>query len=328
MNGVDINKDYYDVLFLKRDCLQESVRKSYRKLSFKYHPDRNSSEEAAKKFQKINEAYEVLYDTEKRRYYDKNSPYGNSYDYQNHTTHTRTDFSSKVNADFQDKEKYFTKTDIKRSVTITFEEYYKGSPLNVSYYRLMRCDDCSGYGNDSSGGIECAMCDGTGQARFTLDSKAGKCQMCGGRKYISTDPCPSCGGKGIYEKKQVIRLDKLYRFNPGERYNQEYSKGGNYHRGKNKYGTFFLIIDVESDPRYKIDENNILHRKIDVHFQDAIDGNKIDYSHVDGKTYRIDLNANTRDGDVIKLPKKGIKEGKSRNDLHLHINIIIDYDRL
>ena len=328
MNDVDINKDYYDVLFLKRDCLQESVKKSYRKLSLKYHPDKNKSEEAAKRFQQINEAYEVLYDPKKRRYYDKNSPYGNSYDYNNHKIHSKTDFSSRVNRDFQEKEKYFLKKDIKRSVTLTFEEFYKGSPINVSYYRLMKCDDCSGYGNDPSDGIECAMCDGTGMSRFTLDGKNGKCQMCGGRKFVSQKLCPSCEGKGTYEKKQIIRLDRIYRFSPGDSYTQEYSKGGNYSKKSKSYGKLFLKINVESDSKYKIDSDNILHRKIDVHYEDAIKGNRIDYKHVDGKTYRIDLNSNTKDGAVIKLTGKGIKEGKSRNDLHLHINIIIDYDRL
>lgn len=328
MTGVDINKDYYATLFLKRDCGQDSVKKSYRKLSFKYHPDKNSSDEAAKKFQSINEAYEVLSNSDKRRYYDKNSPYGNDYDYQNHTAHGRTDFTSKVNASFHEKEKYFLKSDIKRSVTITFEEYYNGSPIDVVYYRLMKCDDCNGYGNDSSGGIECAMCDGTGQSRFTLDGKNGKCSMCGGRKFLSEEPCHACKGKGLYEKKQVIRLDRLHTFSPGERYNQEYKKGGNYSKLKKSYGMFFLIIDVESDPNYKVDENNILHRKINVHFDDAIKGNKIDYSHIDGKTYRIDLNPRTKDGDVIRLPKKGLKDGRSRTDLHLHINVIIDYNKL
>jgi len=328
MDKVDINKDYYATLFLKRDCEQTSVKKSYRKLSFKYHPDKNPGKEADKKFQFINEAYEVLSDSIKRKYYDSNSPYGNSYDYQNHTTHSRTDHSSKVNKDFHEKEKYFLKVDIKRSVNITFEEYYLGKPLNVSYYRLMQCDDCLGYGNDTKGGIECAMCDGTGETRFTLDGKNGKCSMCGGRKYISQDLCKACKGQGVYEKKQIIRLDKLYNFSPGERYNQEYSKGGNYNKKKNNYGKFFLIIDVETDPKYKVDNNNILHRKIDVHFQDAIDGNKIDYKHIDGKTYRIDLNSNTKDGDIIKLPGKGLKEGRARNDFHLHLNIIIDYNKI
>jgi len=329
MNGVDTNKDYYDVLFLKRDCELGSVKKSYRKLSMKYHPDKNDSDEAEEKFGKINEAYEVLSHSEKRRYYDITSPYGNAYDYQSHTTHSRTDHSSKVNKDFQEKEKYFLKVDITRSVTISFEELYLGKPINVIYHRLMRCDDCSGYGSDPSGGIECAMCDGTGQSRFTLDGDInGKCSMCGGRKVISQSPCNTCGGKGTYEKKQVIKLDRLSRFSPGERYNQEYAKGGNYNKKKNLYGKFFLVIDVESDPKYKVDENNILHRKIDVHYKDAIKGNKIDYKHIDGKTYRIDLNTKTKDGDIIRLLSKGLKDGRARNDFHLHLNIIVDYSRV
>lgn len=327
MDNVDINKDYYGNLFLKRDCEQKSVKKSYRKLSFKYHPDKNDSPEAEEKFKVINEAYEVLSDQDKRRFYDENSLYGNNYNYKNHTTHKRTDYSNKYNKSYQEKEQYFSKINITRSVNITFKELYDSKPINVSYYRLINCDECLGFGTDPEGAIECAMCDGTGRNRFTLDGKNGKCSMCGGRKYISNNVCKCCSGKSVIEKKQIIRVDKLYKFSPGERYNQEYKRGGNYNRKRKIYGKFTLIIDVESDNDYKIDNDNILHRKINVHYQDCIDGNSINYNHIDGKAYKINLNKNTKDGDIIRLPKKGMKESRTRNDLYLHINVIIDYNR-
>ena len=105
---------------------------------------------------------------------------------------------------------------------------------------------------------------------------------------------------------------------------QEEAKGESF-TGKIK-DAFMKNIPLKCT--YKVDENNILHRKIDIHYKDAIEGNKIDYNHIDGKTYRIDLNPRTKDKDIIKLPGKGLKDGRSRKDLHLHLNIIVDYSRL
>lgn len=325
MKDINLNKNYYSVLFLKKDCELSSIRKSYRKLSFKYHPDKNKDKEAIEKFQIINEAYKILSDSKKREYFDSNSLYGNSYDYKNNTIIKQTDYSSKVNKEFQEKEKYFLKKDITKHITISFEDYYKGTPINIHYYRLVECDECNGYGNDPNGGIECAMCDGTGKTNYNTSSK---CSMCGGKKYISTELCKPCKGKGIRENKQLIRIDKFERFSPGERYNQEKLKGGNYIKNTNTYGKFLLIIDIENNSKYKIDKDNILHTKIDVHYKDAIDGNKIKYQHIDNKFYNIKLNENSKDKDIIKLKKKGLKEGKTRKDLHIHLNIIIDYGRL
>lgn len=308
-------------MFLKRDCTESSIKKSYRKLSLKYHPDKNNGDSS--KFQQIKEAYDILTNKEKRSYFDKNSLYGNSYEESNHSTHTKTDYSSKVNKDFQEKEKFFLKTDISDKIKINFKQIYNSNPIKYTYYRLMKCDECSGFGNDSNDGIECAMCDGTGKNNYG----EGKCQLCGGKGSVSHSRCKFCSGKGTFEKKQTLSIDTKTLV-PGERYNKEHSQGGNYNRSKNLYGKFLLLIETEQDPEFKIDENDILHKKIDVHFQDAIDGNTILYQHIDDKTYKINLKSRSKDKDVIKLKGLGMMIDKQRTDLYLHLNIFIDYNRV
>jgi DnaJ-class molecular chaperone len=193
----------------------------------------------------------------------------------------------------------------------------------IKFKRFLHCEDCKGTGFDKeSTSDQCEICDGTGR-------NYGKtCEYCKGDGKVYTGQCKTCKGEKVTLKDTEVTLQNLFQIRDNLR---------NAHRGfghQSKYyreriGTLILNINVDRNDDFQIINNYDLSKTLDVHFQDAIDGVEIIYTHIDNNVIKIKLPAKSKNNDVIRVKEKGLLKNENlRGDLYLKINIIIDYERI
>ena len=228
-------KDYYEVLGVSKGCSDDELKKAYRKLAKQYHPDMNPGDKAAEaKFKEVNEAYEVLSDSQKRARYDQFGHAGVDPSYG--AGGPGAGGFGGVNMDFGDLgdifESFFgggfgggtsgnrrnagpTKgADVRASLNLTFFEAAKGCSKEIEITSYVKCDVCGGSGSKGDSHAEtCSQCHGTGQERVTQRTPFGviqtsrTCSKCGGKGTIITNPCPACGGTGRTYKARRITVN-------------------------------------------------------------------------------------------------------------------------
>jgi molecular chaperone DnaJ len=227
-----VKKDYYEILGVSPNATQEEIKKAYRRLALKYHPDRNPSKEAEEKFKEISEAYAVLSDPEKRRQYDLFGHAGIEGNYSYEDLFRNVDFSEvfkdlgfDFGFGFDDlfgslfgfgRRRTERKTpqkgrDLYSRLVIELKDAYYGSTKKLKVGRQVICSVCQGRGTKEPDGIEtCKNCGGTGQVQhvsgnaFTRFVRITTCPACGGAGSKIVKPCPSCKGEGrIYEQKEI-----------------------------------------------------------------------------------------------------------------------------
>lgn len=342
---MDYNKNYYQVLGLDKNCSQDDIKKAYRKLAHQYHPDKNhGNKEFESKFQQINEANGILSDEKQKREYDQRSPNGNAY-----SAFSGSPFGGGFEFHFdngnmgdifsqffgggspfggfnpwgQQREEFRENLDINASINITLKQIYTNEPFNIKYSKYIHCDDCKGTGFDKNSHSDtCEICNGTGI------NKGKTCEYCQGEGKIYTGQCKTCRGEKVLMKETEITLQNLSQL----RNNIKNSHGGYGHQSKyyrDKVGSLILHINIVRNDNYKIVNNYDLFDTVNIHFQDAIDGNEILYKHIDDTEIKIKLPTKSKNDDNIIVKDKGLlKNNNSRADLYLKINITIDYDRL
>ena len=235
-------RDYYEVLGVSKTATDEELKKAYRKLAKKYHPDANpdNKEEAEKKFKELNEAYETLSDPQKRRMYDQfgpdgpqgfggaGGPFGGQNGYYSYTTSGFDGFG-----DFGDLGDIFSSffgggfggrtsrtsnaprkgADLNVHTDISFEESYLGTEKEIIITRNEKCSTCHGTGaKPGTSVVKCTMCNGTGQVKQVQNTILGQmqttrtCTNCHGTGEIIKEPCESCRGKGTVRKQPKIKV--------------------------------------------------------------------------------------------------------------------------
>ena len=235
-------RDYYEVLGVSKTATDEEIKKAYRKLAKKYHPDANpdNKEEAEKKFKELNEAYETLSDPQKRRMYDQfgpdgpqgfggaGGPFGGQNGYYSYTTSGFDGFG-----DFGDLGDIFSSffgggfggrtsrtsnaprkgADLNVHTDISFEESYLGTEKEIIITRNEKCSTCHGTGaKPGTSVVKCTMCNGTGQVKQVQNTILGQmqttrtCTNCHGTGEIIKEPCESCRGKGTVRKQPKIKV--------------------------------------------------------------------------------------------------------------------------
>ena len=214
-----LKKDYYEILGASRDASEEEIKKCYRQLAFKYHPDYNHDDGASEKFKEINEAYEVLCDPDKRATYDR---FGNAsaedmfgsgfqgFGFGGLGSIFDAFFSGAQTATAQAPVRG---SDIEAKLTISFEEAAFGCEKEIIINRVDVCSLCSGTGaKPGSETKRCQTCGGTGQVRRVQQSVFGRftnvmpCPQCHGEGRIITDPCPECRGGGFERRKHNLQV--------------------------------------------------------------------------------------------------------------------------
>lgn len=348
---MDYKKNYYQELGLDKNATQEQIKKAYRKLALKYHPDKNKGDKTSEeRFQKINEANSILSENNKKQEYDQRSPNGKAYSpnpfegmfggggqgFEFHFGGQGGQGSSIFDQMFGDgnpfssggfdpfqRQEFREVLDLELSKTITLKDVYKNDNLTLKYNKYVTCDQCKGSGFDNkSESYECDVCDGTG----IHDGRV--CKYCKGDGKVYKDACKKCDGEKIAIKESEVTIQNI---------NQIRQSIRNVHRGYghqskyylNKVGSLLLTINLDRNDEYEIINNYELHKTIDIHYQDAINGKKFTFNHIDDSKIEVEISEKTKDGDIITIKEKGLlMNNNKRADLYLKINIIIDYNKI
>ena len=345
----EAKRDYYEVLGVEKTATDEELKKAYRKLAKKYHPDANpnNKEEAEAKFKELNEAYEVLSDKQKRSMYDQfghSGPNGYANDFSGFSGFDG--FSGGFNGagvDF-DLNDIFSSffggggrrtnrngpvrgRDLKVHVEITFEEAAFGVSKEIVINRDEQCDVCKGTGSKPGTSTEtCKVCGGRGTITTMQNTILGSfqssrtCDNCGGTGKVISSPCTECKGRGTVKKQRRIKVSIPAGIDNG----QVISLNGEGEPGLRGGGPGNLYITVS------VKKHAIFTRKgdsifCDVHvtFPQAALGAIIDVPTLSG-TEKFDLAEGTQTGSIFTLKGKGIKNVNGRGVGDLYFTVIVD----
>lgn len=329
--------DYYDLLEIQKSATADEIKKAYRKMALKYHPDKNPGDaEAEKRFKEISEAYEVLSDEKKREMYDR---YGKDGIHAGMGAggHGAGGFSSMEDAlrTFMGAfggdsmfESIFgggfggghggggqsgRQGASKRvNITLTFEEAAKGVDKELVINNYVRCKDCQGRGAASPSGIStCSHCSGHGQVfeQRGFFSMSMTCPKCGGRGQVITDPCKTCKGEGVVKEKQHVKVHIPAGVDNGMRLKM--SGYGDAGSGGGPPGDLYVFINVEHHDIFERDGNDIT-LTLPISFSEAALGCKKDVPTLTGQTARVTIPEGTQSGKIFRVKGAGFP------DVHSH----------
>lgn len=335
-------QDYYEVLGVGRDAAEGDIKKAYRQMALKFHPDKNPGNKAAEdKFKEAAEAYEVLGDGEKRRRYDQfghqgvggggNGGYGMNMEdifsqfgdiFGGHNP-----FESFFGGGGGGGRRHVNRgSNLRIKVKLTLSEIANGVEKKIKVNKTVACTTCSGTGaQNGSAFSKCGTCNGAGQVRRVTNTILGQmqttstCPTCQGEGQTITNKCKSCHGNGTTPGEEVISIQ----IPPGvgEGMQVTVSGKGNAAERGGVPGDLLIVIEEVEDPNLKRDGNN-LHHDLYISIPDAALGTTLEIPTIDGKA-KIKIEPGTQAGRVLRLKGKGIPQLNShfRGDLLININV-------
>jgi molecular chaperone DnaJ len=327
-------RDYYEVLGIGRDATEEDIKKAFRTLAFKYHPDRNHESGAEEKFKEINEAQEVLSDPQKRAAYDR---YGHAAAGNGGFTQGFDGFNMGGIGDIF--EAFFGGTttstrqspqrgaDLLQRLTITLEEAVFGVEKQVTVTRTEHCTVCEGLGSKpGSQSTRCPNCNGTGQVRQVHQSMFGRftnvtpCPKCRGEGKIITEPCPQCHGSGRERHQRTLSVKIPGGVDDGSRVRLS-GEGEAGMRGGSS-GDVYIDLTVKEHEQFTREEDNLLY-ELPVNMAQAALGTELDVPTIDGST-KLKIPAGSQSGAVFRLKGKGVTHlrGGGRGDQMVYLKVI------
>ena len=340
-------RDYYEVLGVSKGASDDEIKKAYRKLAKKYHPDMNPGDkEAEAKFKEVNEAYSILSDSEKRARYDQfghagvdpnygaGGPGGGFGGFDMGDIDLGDIFGSFFGGGFGGFGGSATSRrngpqkgeSLRASLTISFEEAAFGCEKEINLNRTEECEACHGSGAESGTTAEtCPDCRGTGVVRvqqrtggFAFSSTA-PCSRCRGTGKIIHTPCKACGGSGSVKKTKRVTVSIPAGIDDG----QAISLRGQGNAGKNggPAGDLIVAVHVKPHPQFHRDGTTVLYEQ-PVTFYQAVMGAELEIPTIDGKV-KYNLPAGTQTGTTFRLRGKGIPElrGRGRGDQYVTVRV-------
>ncbi len=310
-----IKRDYYEVLGIPRNATDEDIKRAFRKLAFKYHPDHNHEDGAEEKFKEVNEAFQVLCDPDKRAAYDRFGHGGpeelfgrgfEGFDFSGFGDIFDAFFGGVTTATRQAPRRG---ADLHYNTAITFEEVALGCEKEINILRTENCSLCQGIGcKPGSQPAKCPSCNGTGQVRRVQQSIFGRftnittCPRCHGEGRIITEPCPQCRGTGKEKRQRSILVkipagvdeDSQIRLR-GE--GQAGTRGG-------PSGDLYITLAIKQHEFFQRDGDDIIY-ELPVNFAQAALGTEVEVPTLDSKT-KLKIPAGSQTGKVFRLKNKGI----------------------
>lgn len=301
-----MSKDYYKILEVDKNSTGDEIKKSFRNLSKKYHPDVNKSDDAEEKFKEIVEAYETLGDKSKRTDYDRFGSAegggfgGGGFDF--------SDIFGDIFGGGRQRQKVQRKgRDIRVKISLNIVDIIDGVKKKIKYNRQVVCKPCGGVGGSES--ETCRGCDGSGQRMSLQNTVFGQvktmtdCSDCSGSGKVIKNKCTSCKGVGTTLQEEIVDID----IPAGVSNGMQLAMGGFGNEiGNGINGDLNILIDEERDIRFKREGGNIIIEK-EISVIDAILGNDIDVT-TPKSVISIKVNPGTEHGQFTKLVNKGIKD--------------------
>ncbi len=317
-------RDYYEVLEVSKDADEKELKKAFRSLARKYHPDKNDAPDADEKFKEIQEAYAVLSDGEKRRNYDRfghNAPGGSPFGpggFQGFNINLDDilggDFFSNIFGGGRRRSTQSQGNDILIRHEISLESVLNGEKDEIEIDLPSICQDCNGTGAKDGVTSECSECNGAGQVRirqqigpFVQDSIR-PCPQCNGSGRTFTNRCKTCAGDGKVSESQVLRFNIPKGAQDGTRLRMR-GKGQPAPFGKGIAGDLFIELIVEEHPWFERNGMDLI-MSLPLGYSDLALGNTVSLPHIDGKDLQIKIPVGTNSGDTITIPSRGVPSGR------------------
>nr|BAA21965.1 DnaJ [Buchnera sp. (in: enterobacteria)] len=326
-------KDYYQILGIPKSAEEREIKKAYKKLAMKYHPDRNQGDKTAEgKFKEIKEAYEILINEEKRSAYDQygHAAFENGQSNSTYSTFTNSaDFSDIFGDVFGDifggnrTQRAKKGADLCYNMEITLEEAVKGIKKEIQIPTLQKCKTC--YGSGTRTGTKprsCSTCHGKGQIHirkgfFTVQQS---CSTCHGKGTIITDPCNLCHGQGRVETYKIlsVKIPPGLDTNDRIRLNNEGEAGANGAQS----GDLYVQITVKKHPIFEREGNN-LYCEVPKNFTMAALGGEIEVPTLDGRV-KLKIPYETQSGKLFRIRGRGVKSVQNRNQGDLLCRVVVE----
>lgn len=333
-------KDFYEVLGVSRNATPEEIKKAYRQMARKHHPDvARDDENAAEKFKEINDAYEILSDEQKRAAYDRfghdafdpsrNGGFGGFDDFGGGFTDLFDLIFGGAAGGGRRRRGPQKGADREMRLEINFEDAVFGLEKDVEISRVEKCEKCSGNGAEPGTPIKtCSVCHGSGQARTVQNTPFGRfetmhpCTRCHGEGKVIEKPCSSCKGSGQVRKKRRINVRIPAGIDTGMRMRIQ---------GEGEQGIFggppgdlYITIVVKPHKQFKREDNNLITR-LEINFVQAALGAEIEIPLLGGAVHNVKVAEGTQPGAVITIKGKGIPYLNSQRwgDLKVIIDVTI-----
>jgi molecular chaperone DnaJ len=330
-------RDCYEVLGVERGAEPDDIKKAYRRLALKYHPDKNPGDKAAEEqFKELGEAYEILSDPQKRAIYDQHGhaafdrragAYGGGAFHDPFEIFRQVFGGGGIFEDLfgggrPDATQPQRGNDLRYDMQITFEEAARGCEKEISVSKPQACDVCQGSGAEAGSQIRtCQSCGGRGQVVNArgIFSIAQTCPRCQGAGRVLDKPCRACRGEGRHDRSSKIKL----RIPPGVDTGSRLRSAGNGEAGfrGGPPGDLYVVLHVQPHSIFQRDGDDLLC-EVPVSFVQAALGAEIAVPTLDGAA-TIKIPAGTQPGTMFRVKSKGIKnvQGYGTGDLHVRVNV-------
>jgi len=341
-------RDYYEVLGVSKNATEDEIKKAYRKLAIKYHPDRNPDDaKAEEKFKEAAEAYDVLHDPQKRQAYDQfgfDGPAGaGGFGGFGGGGFSMDDIFSMFGDVFGGRGGFggfsggrrqparYRGSDLRLKVRLSLQEIATGVTKKFKVRKDIECKHCHGSGAEGGSGSEtCPNCHGSGmevrtqQSIFGMVQTQTTCHVCGGEGTVIKNKCHECGGTGVVKGEEVVEIKIPAGVAEGMVVNVPGKGNAGQHNGIN--GDIQVFIEEEPNETFVRDGNNIIYNLL-LDFPTAALGGSIDIPTIEGNTVKIKIEPGTQPGKTLRLRNKGLPAvqgyGSGTGDLVVNISVYV-----
>jgi molecular chaperone DnaJ len=332
-------RDYYEVLGVAKTATEAELKKAYRQLAMKFHPDKNpNNKEAEDKFKEAAEAYEALSDPQKRKSYNQvghkgtgggTGFSGSSMNMEDIFSHFGDIFGSDWSMRGRQRSSRINKgSNLRVKVKLTLEEIVNGVEKKIKVNKHIACVDCNGTGaKEGSGYTTCSTCKGVGQVIKITNTFLGQmqstslCPNCGGEGQFIADKCDTCYGNGIVKGEDIITLSIPAGVVAGMQLSVHGKGNAAVHGGIN--GDIIIVIEEVKHDELTREGNNLLYSHY-ITFPEAVLGTSVDVPTLNGKV-RVKIESGTQSGKIFRLKGKGLPSLNSdyRGDILVTVNVWI-----
>jgi len=324
-------RDYYEVLGVSKSATEKEIKKAYKRLAMKFHPDRTQGDKAKEEqFKEVKEAYEVLNDEQKRGSYDQ---FGHAaFEQGGHGGGGHGGFGQDFGDIFGDifgggrggrQQRQQRGSDLRYNIELSLEDAVKGKSLEIKVPTFVSCEPCNGSGaKKGTSAKTCTTCHGHGQVQMRqgLFAVQQTCPTCSGKGKVITDPCTSCRGQGRVEKTKTLSVKVPAGVDTGDRIRLAGEGEAGEHGAPS--GDLYVQVNVKDHPIFVRDENH-LYCEVPISFTTAALGGEIEVPTLAGKV-KLKVPKETQTGKMFRLRGKGVKSVRSHSTGDLMCKVVLE----